>query len=76
MSSTVRRRGTAKATMCRTCLRARLGAIYNTWRRKRLGLLGKETNAGAECCAAAMGMFCGKGKEGIPRDVVLALLRH
>ncbi|CAN0375761.1 unnamed protein product, partial [Ectocarpus sp. 13 AM-2016] len=29
-----------------------------------------------ECFAAAMGMFCGKGKEGIPRDVVLALLRH
>ncbi|CAN0364207.1 unnamed protein product, partial [Ectocarpus sp. 6 AP-2014] len=29
-----------------------------------------------ECFAAAMGMFYGKGKKGIPRDVVLALLRH
>ncbi|CAN0194921.1 unnamed protein product, partial [Ectocarpus fasciculatus] len=29
-----------------------------------------------DCFARAMGMFCGKGKEGIPRDVVLALLRH
>ncbi|CAB1096776.1 unnamed protein product [Ectocarpus sp. CCAP 1310/34] len=29
-----------------------------------------------DCFARAMGMFFGKGMEGIPRDVVLALLRY
>ena len=29
-----------------------------------------------ECFARAIGMFSGKGMEGIPREVVLALLRH
>ncbi|CAN0356412.1 unnamed protein product, partial [Ectocarpus sp. 4 AP-2014] len=29
-----------------------------------------------ECFARAMGMFCGKGKEGIPRYAVIALLRY
>ncbi|CAN0315513.1 unnamed protein product [Ectocarpus sp. 4 AP-2014] len=63
MCSTVRRRGTAKATMCRTCLRARCGATYNTWRRKRLGLVGKGTNAGAgNVLRALWACFAARGR--------------